>query len=96
MQLINDNILVTEVYKDAKMGELIVSQDSSSPYMFCKIDAISQQACEEVFGKAGSLNIKEVVLIIRRTAKEPFANGTFFISSKDVRGFMSDEEFENL
>lgn len=93
MQLINDNILVTELNKDAKMGDIIYTQDSSSPYMFCKINEISKEALREVF--CGE-NPDDFVLIIRRTAKEPFANGMFFISSKDVRGYMTQEEFEKL
>lgn len=98
ISLIHDNILVKEVVKDSKAGVLTISQDSSSAYMFVKILHIADEAYNEisqVFDE-GHLDINKHLLVIRRSAKDPFVKNSFFISSKDVRGVIDEEFLENI
>ena len=62
--------------------------DSDSPYMFCRIVEMSDEA--------NSLFNKDSILIIKRYAKEEYISGYYFISLKDVRGFMSEEEYKSV
>lgn len=99
IELFHDNILVTELIKDTKAGALVVNQDSSSPYMYvkiikCAINALNE--LEEQSDLVRNSNVDDLVLIIRRTAKDPFINNQFFISSKDVRAVITKEYFNNI
>ena len=90
IRLCHDNILVEEVKKDSNAGVLIVSQDESSAYMFCKIKAISPEAKEYLQPAEGNL------LVVRRTAKLPYIQNDFFISYKDVIAVINQEYFEEI
>jgi hypothetical protein len=111
MKLLNDNILVTEIVKDLKVGSIIMNQDDSTAYMFCKVVCISDEAldfiCKEYTDKKSNivydelniydeLNSGELILIIRRSAKDPFIGNQFFISYKDLRGIITKEELESI
>ena len=98
MYLINDNILVTELKKDTEVEGIVMMQDTaSSPYMFCKVVEISKEARDAIYpDNYLERDVEDSILVIRRTAKESFVNNKFFISWKDVRGFMSTEEFNKL
>jgi hypothetical protein len=105
MKLLNDNILVTEIVKDLKVGSIVMNQDDSTAYMFCKVVCISDEAldfiCKEYTDKKSNivydeLNSGELILIIRRSAKDPFIGNQFFISYKDLRGIITKEELESI
>ena len=99
IELFHDNILVEELVKNTKAGVLTVNQDSSSPYMYVKIIKSAIDAynmLSEQSDLVRNSNNDDLVLIIRRTAKDPFINNQFFISSKDVRAVITKEYFDSL
>lgn len=88
MYLLNDNILVTELQDDLAVNGTFVRYDSDSPYMFCAILALSDEA-KKLFND-------EDILVIKRYAKEEYLPGQYFISLKDVRGKMTKETYSKL
>lgn len=88
IKLFNDNILVTELSDDLVVNGVVSMYDSDNPYMFCKIVALSDEA---------SVNIDiNDILVIKRYAKEEYLPGYYFISYKDVRGSLTEEEYNSL
>lgn len=99
IELFHDNILVEELVKNTKAGLLTVNQDSSSPYMYVKIIKSAIDAYNMLSEQSDLIrnsNSDDLVLIIRRTAKDPFINNQFFISAKDVRAVITKEYFNSL
>lgn len=105
IKCLQDNILVQEIVKDSKAGVLTVSQDESSAYMFCKVLDISDEALQNIcdFGSRFDedtlqkrLLDGDYILVIRRTAKDPFIQNKFFISYKDLRAVIDKEYFEEI
>ena len=101
---IRDNILVKEIVKDSKAGNLIINQDESSSYMFVKVEDISYEALFDLNDAINDtldnlecdlLNGK-YLLVISRIAKFPFVQDKFFISVKDIRAIIDKKEFEEL
>lgn len=101
---LQDNILVKEIVKDSRAGNLIVSQDESSAYMFVKVLDISKEALENITSGLNELEgyvlnnliSGDFLIIISRTAKLPFVQDMFFISYKDIRAIIDKKEFEEL
>lgn len=102
---VRDNILVRELVKDSRAGNLIVSQDESSAYMFAKVDEISSDALYDLYDTTAAENMLELkqkllsgdyLLVLSRTAKLPFIQDRFFISIKDIRAVIDKKEFEEL
>lgn len=92
IRLCHDNILVTELVKDSKAGVLTVSQDESSAYMFVKIEEISNESKTAL----DISDVKNIILVVQRTAKIPFIQSKFFISYKDVVAVIDKEYFEEI
>lgn len=101
---LKDNILVKEIVKDSKAGNLIVSQDESSAYMFVQVLDISKESLESIAKDldelegytCDSLKDGDFIIVISRTAKLPFVQDKFFISYKDIRAIIDKKEFEEL
>ena len=88
--VLNDNIIVKELYDDIPVNGVMTSYDSDSPFMFCKILGISEQA-------KINLNLDgDEILVIKRYGKEEYLSGLFFISWKDVRCSISSREYEKM
>ena len=90
ISLLYENILVSELTDDLEVNGVPLMYDSDNPYMFCNIEAISQDAKTEI-GISG-----DEVLVIKRYAKEAYLPGYYFISAKDVRGFVSRETYNAM
>ena len=88
MELLNDNILVTELQDDLFVNGTAVVYDQDSPYMFCAVLGLSDDA-KQYF-------TNDDILVIKRYAKEEYLPGQYFISLKDVRGKMSKETYSKM
>ena len=88
LEVENDNILVTELTDDIVINGLTTMYDPDSPYMFCKAVAVAEDV-------PVLLDCKPI-LVIKRYAKEEFIPGYYFISYKDVRCSLSEEEYKKL
>lgn len=87
--LYNDNILVEELQDDLMISGTMLRYDQDSPYMFCRVLSVSDEARD----KGISL---ENVLVIKRYAKEEYLPGQYFISYKDVRGSILKEDYDTI
>lgn len=108
IKLLGNNILVSELQDDLVVDGVITMYDTDSPYMFCKIESISLDAFKDLFGECVFDDdntveetiydecINNTILVIKRYAKEEYIGGTYFISSKDVRGIMHKETYKNM
>lgn len=92
MLLEGSNILVEELCDDIVSGGITTRYDMDSPYMFCKIIAISDEAQEEL----AILDPKESILVIKRYAKEEFIDKTYFVDSKDVRVVIDSDTYGKI
>lgn len=92
MILEGDNILVEELTDDISIGGIITKHDYDSPYMFCKVLAVSENAKEEL----ALYNEEDTVLVIKRYSKEEFIDNSFFISYKDVRVQLDKETYNKI
>ena len=90
IKTVNDNIIVKEIYEDIIINGVLTSYDEDSPYMFCEVVNLSQEASDNL-----SISIGDI-LVIKRYAKEEFITGLYFISWKDVRCIFSKQDFENI
>lgn len=90
MTLEGNNILVEELIDDINIGGITTRHDYDSPYMFCKVLLISDEA-KEILGL-----LDETILVIKRYAKEEFIDHTFFVDAKDVRAIISDNTYKNI
>lgn len=88
VKLFNDNILVSELQDDMLINGVMTRYDSDSPYMFCEVEAVSDEALNYV-------NVGDI-LIIKRYAKEEYLSGYYFISFKDVRGCIPKEDYDKM
>lgn len=90
INMLNCNILVSEITEEILVNGVMTIYDSESPYMFCKIIKMSDEARKE-------LNLLDNdILVIKRYAKEEFISGLYFISWKDVRCKISEDDFKNV
>lgn len=89
LHLFNDNILITELQDDIITNGVITKYDPDSPYMFCEVQQISDDA------KQNNINEGDI-LVIKRYAKEEYLPGSYFISFKDVRGSISRDDYNKL
>ena len=85
---VNDNILVKEKDADIKINGIVQFNDGDSPYMFCEVLEVSPEIVLDI--KKGD------ILVIRRYGKEEFIGGIYFVSYKDVRCIIEQEEFNKL
>lgn len=88
--LVNDNILIKELYDDIKVNGVLTSYDEDSPYMFGEVISISPTSKETLGIFVGD------IVVIKRYAKEEYLSGSFFISHKDVRLVMAKEDYKEL
>ena len=95
MRLLYENMLVSELEDDLLMSNgVVTSYDSDSPYMFCEIKNISEQAMYDL--GLDEDTVKTTVLVIKRYAKEEYISGTYFVSSKDIRGVLTRDEYNKM
>lgn len=87
IHLFNDNILVSEATDDLLVNGVVARYDSDNPYMFCKVENMSDEIDED---------IQDKILIIKRYAKEEYLPGYYFVSLKDVRGYLTQEDYNKL
>lgn len=93
MMIEGNNILVEELCDDIVSEGIVTRYDPDSPYMFCKIVTISEEAQKAL----GIINFKEEnILVIKRYAKEEFIDKTYFIDSKDVRAVIDNETYNKI
>ena len=85
VEMLNDNVLVTELTDDLMVNGVATMYDSEAPYMFCSV----VKSVTGVFDEG-------TVLVIRRYAKEEFLPGYYFISEKDIRCVVPEEVYNNL
>lgn len=90
IDVLNDNIMVKELYDDFKVNEVLNAYDEDAPYMICEIVGISEEAKEKL-----ELDTEDI-LVIKRYAKEEFVSGLYFISWKDVRAKISKEKYKDI
>ena len=88
IKLFNDNILVSELQDDMVVNGVMTRYDSDSPYMCCEVEAASDEALNYV--SVGD------ILIIKRYAKEEYLSGLYFISFKDIRGCIPNDEYNKM
>lgn len=87
------NILVRELCDDFMCGGVVTKYDPDSPYMFCKIVNI----CEEAIDAMNILDSElDYILVIKRYAKEEFIDQTYFIDAKDVRAIIPPNVYERM
>ena len=75
MYLEKDNILIEELIDDITIGGITTRHDYDTPYMFCKIIDLSDEARENL----GIVHKEDFILVIKRYAKEEFIDNTFFV-----------------
>ena len=93
MLLEGKNIIVEELCDDIVCDGIVTRYDPDSPYMFCKILLISEEAQKDL----GIINFKEEnILVIKRYAKEEFIDKTYFIDSKDVRAVIDNDTYNKI
>lgn len=83
IELINNNIIVSELCDDLIINNVPVMYDSDSPYMICTVVKSGDSLVEE-----------NSIVVIKRYTKEAFLPGYYFISLNDVRGIISRESYE--
>lgn len=93
MILQGGNILVKELQDDLVINGVVSRYDSDNPYMFCEILNISEESRTEMKLEK---DIKDVVLVIKRYAKEEYIGDSYFISYKDVRAIIDKEDYDSL
>ena len=116
INMLNDNILVTELTDDIFINGVTTIYDSDSPYMFCKPIMVAEEAMydlmesnthSKIYDEWKDANDEEeliitkkylsnIVLVIKRYAKEEFLPGYYFISSKDVRCVLDVDDYNTL
>lgn len=92
INLMNDNIVVSELSDDIFVNGTLARYDSDNPYMFCKVEAISEEAKSHF----SDIDLSTNVIVIKRYAKEEYLPGYYFISFKDVRGIIPAEDYERM
>ena len=91
--VLGTNILVKELCDGFVSGGVATRYDSDSPYMFCKIVAI----CDEAIDALGILdNEMSYVLVIKRYTKEEFIDQTYFVDAKDVRAIIPLDVYDRM
>ena len=85
---VNDNIIVKEIYNDIAVNGILTAYDQDSPYMFCEVVDLSDNAKDNLGIESGD------ILVIKRYAKEEFVTGLYFTSWKDVRCVFTKEMFD--
>lgn len=90
MLLEGTNILVTELIDNITIDGIVTRHDYDSPYMFCKVLLMSDDARKEL----GILD--ESVIVIKRYAKEEFIDDTYFVDVKDVRLVIDDDTYNKI
>ena len=89
-RLLNGNILVEEIYDDIKIDNIVTAYDGDSFSMFCRVISLDNTVEAEL-----DIHIGDVV-VIKRYAKEEFIGDYFFISSKDVRCVINENNYREL
>lgn len=90
MLLEGNNILVEELIDNITIDGIVTRHDYDSPYMFCKVLLISDEAKREL----GILN--ESILVIKRYSKEEFIDETYFVDAKDVRLVIDNDTYNRI
>lgn len=90
INLVNENIIVSELCDDLVINNVPVMYDSDSSYMFCKIEALDTNTICNNEVSVGD------ILVVRRYSKEAFLSGYYFISEKDVRGIIKKDSYNKI
>ena len=92
MIMLNDSLLVKEVVKETQVNGIIMKADDDNQYMFVKVI----DSNDDFKKKIGDENVYNNVFIIRRVAKLPFLLDKYIINTKDIIGYMSEDEFNKI
>lgn len=93
MRLEGNNILVEELCDSFTSGGIVTRYDTDSPYMFCRILLMSEEAQKDL----GILDTElDSILVIKRYSKEEFIDQTYFVDSKDVRAVIDKETYNKM
>lgn len=94
MYMAEENILVEEMpSKDYSVNGIKVVHDEDDTFMFVKLISVNPKD----LNKLESLGYSNSdVLVIKRIAKIPFVGEKYIVSTKDILGGMTIDEYENL